>query len=79
MENMIDMLMEELDIDRKHAETLAKSFFILLKDEFNLLNVAYSVFLIMGNVYEMLDSQDHGSAVMFKQMMCDLSKEMGKH
>lgn len=79
MENMIDMLMEELDIDRKHAETLAKSFFILLKDEFNLLTVAYSVFLIMGNVYEMLDSQDHGSAVMFKQMMCDLSKEMGKH
>lgn len=79
MENMIDMLMEEMNIDRKHAETLAKSFFILLKDEFNLLTVAYSVFLIMGNVYEMLDSQDPGSAVMFKQMMCDLSKEMGKH
>lgn len=79
MENMIDMLMEEMNIDRKHAETLAKSFFILLKDEFNLLTVAYSVFLIMGNVYEMLDSQDPGSAAMFKQMMCDLSKEMGKH
>ena len=79
MENMIDMMMEEMNIDRKHAETLAKSFFILLKDEFNLLTVAYSVFLIMGNVYEMLDSQDHNSAVMFKQMMCDLSKEMGKH
>ena len=79
MENMIDMLMEEMNIDRNHAETLAKSFFILLKDEFNLLTVAYSVFLIMGNVYEMLDSQDPGSAAMFKQMMCDLSKEMGKH
>lgn len=74
MENIIDMVM-----DRNHAETLAKSFFILLKDEFNLLTIGYSVFLIMGNIYEMLDSQNHESALMFKQMMCDLSKELGKH
>ena len=74
MENIMDMIM-----DRNHAEILAKSFFILLKDEFNLLTVGYSVFLIMGNMYDMLDSQNHESALMFKQMMCDLSKELGKH
>ena len=74
MENIIDMVM-----DRNHAETLAKSFFILLNDEFNLLTIGYSVFLIMGNIYEMLDSQNHESALMFKQMMCDLSKQLGEH
>ncbi len=77
MENMIDMMMKEMNIDRNHAENLAKSFFILLDDEFSLLTVGYSVFLIMANVHEMLNSQNPESAKMFKEMMCDLSKSLG--
>lgn len=79
MENMVNMIMKEMNIDKNHAENLAKTFFILLDDEFSLLTVGYSVFLIMGNIYEMLDSQNHESAEMFKDMMCDLSKSLGKH
>lgn len=79
VENLFDFMVQTMNIDRSHAEDLAKTYLILLNDEFNIQTVGYSVFLIMNNIYRMVDSQNHESAMMFKQMMCDLSKELGEH
>ena len=77
MDDLMELLAEKIHLDKEHSETLAKTFIVLLDDSFSIPTVGYAIFLIIGNVYEMIKEQSPESAELFKEMMVDLSGKLG--
>lgn len=65
-------------IDKEHSEKLAKTFFFLLDDNFKMLTVAYAIFIIVSNSYDMIASQDKESADLFKSLMVGACEMLGE-
>lgn len=64
-------------IDNKHSEKLASNFFEELDDKFKLPTVAYAIFIIIAQTYDMLEAQDKASALFFKGLMLDCIESLG--
>jgi len=65
-------------IDKEHSEKLAKTFFFLLDEDFKMLTLAYAIFIIVSNSYDMIASQDKDSADLFKSLMVGAFEMLGE-
>ena len=80
MENGISKLVDaivDLAVDKEHSEKLAENFFEELDDKFKLPTVAYAIFIIIAQTYDMLEAQDKASALFFKGWMIDCVGSLG--
>ena len=75
MENGIAIM--DLAVDKEHSEKLAENFFEELDDKFKLPTVAYAIFIIMVQTYDMIESQDKAGALFFKGLMLDCIESLG--
>jgi len=66
-------------IDNKHSEKLASNFFEELDDQFKVPTVAYAIFIILVQTYEMIESQDENGAIFFKRLMIDCVESLGEN
>ena len=72
MENGISKLVDaivDLAVDKEHSEKL--------DDKFKLPTVAYAIFIIIAQTYDMLEAQDKASALFFKGLMIDCVGSLG--
>ena len=80
MENGISKLVDaivDLAVDNEHSEKLAENFFEELDDKFKLPTVAYAIFIIIAQTYDMLEAQDKASALFFKGLMINCVGSLG--
>ena len=77
MDDIMEILLKS-GIDKQHSEKLAKAFFILLDEDFKMLTLAYAIFIIVSNSYDMIASQDKDSADMFKSLMVGACEMLGE-
>ena len=73
---LVDAIMD-LAVDNEHSEKLAENFFEELDDKFKLPTVAYAIFIIIAQTYDMLEAQDKASALFFKRLMKDCVGSLG--